>query len=444
MPRDDDFSAATKRLIAQRSGYMCAFPSCLAPTAGPGLDPKLSVNIGEATHITAASKGRPRYDESLTSEERQDAENGIWMCRTHAALIDRDIDRYPADLLRDWKYEAEGRAMRVLGQPSGCAQGLIATVSQAIRIGPDAGVMVDHQAIPHSPIFDVDKDGDRVTWFVSGFVVQFSIQKRQNLTHAVLDYLTVTVHETKPIPSYEILPGAYPSEVSLFYVEIDTTSGTARAQFRPSRFYTMATDDTPESKDYPRPIVLDDNLPSQVAIRINAKTSGFYLISMDATISSGGQSETLTVMAPQWVIFERFEPFIDADSETDESASCNHALQPPPGPLPPMPLPIDPILRQPVSLVVIDDVLRTQPDTRIVLNATGVWDSITAGGSDWLFCDRESTEATAKQAVADMGATPVPALLICSKTDRKLLASLPLPKTVSDLRATVATYTGGK
>lgn len=80
-----------------------------------------------------------------------------------------------------------------------------------------------------------------------------------------------------------------------------------------------------------------------------------------------------------------------------------------------------------------------QPDTAIVLNATGY--GLTYGGRIRLaFCDRGAKEATVIQAVADMGATPIPAFLFYNKIDRKLLASLPLPKTVPELRSTVTTF----
>jgi len=174
MSRDDNFSAATKRLIAQRAGFTCAFPNCMAATSGPAIDSSRAVNVGEAAHITAASDGGPRYDATFTPEERQDPENGIWMCSTHATLIDRDVDRYTADLLRNWKFESEDRARKMLGQPKGCSQGKIATVSPATRLGADIRVLVDNQPIPYAPIFDHDDDEARMTWYVSALVIQFA------------------------------------------------------------------------------------------------------------------------------------------------------------------------------------------------------------------------------------------------------------------------------
>ena len=307
MPRDD-FSAPTKRTIAQRSGYVCAYPNCMAPTSGPSFDGESSVNVGVAAHISGAAPNGPRYDAAMSTEQRIAPENGIWMCSTHSTLIDRDEERFTIDALKELKYAAEERAMKMLGQPLGCARGSIASVSPAAKLGAQMSVLVGDLPIPYVGIFDPDDSETRLTSFFSAFVVQFSVQKRQNLKNAVLDHLVVTVHETKPIPEYRSLMGAYPSEVNLFYIEIDKNNGKTPREFRPERYYTKKTDDKTEQEHYPAPIVLDDDLPAQIAIRFNAKSSAMYLMSMDAVVSSGDDREKLSVMPPQWAIFERWDP----------------------------------------------------------------------------------------------------------------------------------------
>jgi hypothetical protein len=303
----DDFKEPTKRLIAERAGYLCAFPNCLAPTYGPAIDDGRSVNIGVAAHITAAAEGGPRYDASLTPKQRASEDNGIWLCSTHAALIDRDVDRFPTQLLQEWKCEIESHAMKMLGQPRGCAKCELATVSPAARVGAEQSVLVNGTPVPHVSICDVDGNNERVTWFVSAFVLQFAIQKNPNRTTVIVDHLVVTVHETQPIPRYQPLMGVYPAEVSLYYVEIDSNSGIIPRDFVPSRYYTMASDDRPESQQYPPPIVLDDDVPAHIAVRFNAKTSGMYLISMGAMLSCGQERERVPILPPQWTIFERYE-----------------------------------------------------------------------------------------------------------------------------------------
>ncbi len=72
------------------------------------------INLGVGAHITAASPGGPRYDPSLSSQQRESAENGIWLCQNCAKLIDNDSARYPAEALRQWKAKAESSALAEL------------------------------------------------------------------------------------------------------------------------------------------------------------------------------------------------------------------------------------------------------------------------------------------------------------------------------------------
>jgi len=53
----DDFSEEVKRIVASRVGYRCSNPDCRAPTSGPQIDIKKSLNVGVAAHITGASSG---------------------------------------------------------------------------------------------------------------------------------------------------------------------------------------------------------------------------------------------------------------------------------------------------------------------------------------------------------------------------------------------------
>ena len=63
--------------------------------------------VGEAAHITAAASGGPRFDPSMSQEDRWSILNGIWMCRHHARLIDADYTNYSSDTLRQWKVISE-------------------------------------------------------------------------------------------------------------------------------------------------------------------------------------------------------------------------------------------------------------------------------------------------------------------------------------------------
>jgi len=112
--KGQEFTAETKRQLAQRAGYRCSHPECRRPTSGPQMGGDGVVSIGEAAHITAAAPGpgAARYDATLSSEERRGFNNGIWMCGVHAKLIDNDEKQYTVALLRNWKAKAEDAAFQ--------------------------------------------------------------------------------------------------------------------------------------------------------------------------------------------------------------------------------------------------------------------------------------------------------------------------------------------
>lgn len=103
----DDFTKNTIDILAKRVGYLCSNPNCKKPTVGANEIHDKSTLIGIAAHITAASQGGPRYDDTLSIEQRKNIDNGIWLCSNCATLIDKDEKKYTVDLLRDWKNKAE-------------------------------------------------------------------------------------------------------------------------------------------------------------------------------------------------------------------------------------------------------------------------------------------------------------------------------------------------
>lgn len=103
----DDFTQATKELLARRVNYLCSNPECKLCTVGPHNDTARTVSKGVAAHITAAAPGGRRYDATLTPEQRQSPENGIWLCQNCAKLIDSDDTRFTVASLREWKTQSE-------------------------------------------------------------------------------------------------------------------------------------------------------------------------------------------------------------------------------------------------------------------------------------------------------------------------------------------------
>jgi tetratricopeptide (TPR) repeat protein len=116
----DNFTQAVKTAVALRVHHQCCFPACGVATVGPSANSKMGVAIvGVAAHITAAAPGGPRYDPSLTPEQRSSIDNAIWLCATHGTLIDRDDTRFPTDLLKQWKSDREQATQQGLGSPIG-------------------------------------------------------------------------------------------------------------------------------------------------------------------------------------------------------------------------------------------------------------------------------------------------------------------------------------
>ena len=111
----EDFSQETISSLKARAGYACSFPGCHALTSGPSQESATkTANTGVAAHICAASQGKgarrrldlSRFSKSLLS----DYSNGIWMCETHAKLIDTDEVRFTVEMLARWRELAELRA----------------------------------------------------------------------------------------------------------------------------------------------------------------------------------------------------------------------------------------------------------------------------------------------------------------------------------------------
>ncbi len=114
----DNFSKATKELLAKRVGYRCSNPHCGKLTIGAAQKEDEVINVGVAAHIKAAAPGGPRYDPYMTEEERKSPKNGIWLCQTCSKLIDSDVGKYTVHLLQDWKDTSEAMAVEAVERQS--------------------------------------------------------------------------------------------------------------------------------------------------------------------------------------------------------------------------------------------------------------------------------------------------------------------------------------
>lgn len=112
-----EFSEPTRKLIADRAGNRCSYPTCNVLTVGPGIEPRGVTRTGTAAHIYSASEGGPRGRGGLTEEEITSPENGIWLCRDHGKAVDDNQGRgHPSEVLLSYKGLQESRAQKeILG-----------------------------------------------------------------------------------------------------------------------------------------------------------------------------------------------------------------------------------------------------------------------------------------------------------------------------------------
>ena len=111
--RRDDFTKKTVELLARRAGGKCSM--CQCSTWGPNDRPYSATNIGQAAHIAAAAPGGPRYDATMSPEDRSSISNGIWLCSNCHSKVDSNVVTYTTERLKKLKYEAESRAKKELG-----------------------------------------------------------------------------------------------------------------------------------------------------------------------------------------------------------------------------------------------------------------------------------------------------------------------------------------
>lgn len=167
----DDFSPLTKQNIAQRVNYICSNPTCNTPTTKPNpANEEKSINLGVASHITAASPKGPRFDPNLTQAQRQSASNGIWLCQKCAHEVDTGQEAYSVNLLNLWKNKAESAAARNTSTTKDKIQELIndidSTVKQIHEIVEDFSTK-DAQINHFSTNFNASEEERHRTWIES-------------------------------------------------------------------------------------------------------------------------------------------------------------------------------------------------------------------------------------------------------------------------------------
>lgn len=111
--RDPDPLESQVRILFGRSSGQCSYPECgeylVVPSRARSDMPK---NVAKIGHITAASPGGPRYDASLTTEERRAEANLILLCGTHHDAVDAQLEFHTVKWLREAKEQHIKRLAR--------------------------------------------------------------------------------------------------------------------------------------------------------------------------------------------------------------------------------------------------------------------------------------------------------------------------------------------
>lgn len=122
MPKTEDgyFSQPTRDALFAWAGAECSAPWCKTRTIAGSTSTKSGVSdVGEAAHILGRTPKSARYKKTQSPADRIHFSNGIWMCREHGAIIDRNDSIYTKELLLQWKEARHEEAHRdQSGRPS--------------------------------------------------------------------------------------------------------------------------------------------------------------------------------------------------------------------------------------------------------------------------------------------------------------------------------------
>ena len=106
--RRDRVPPAQEKVVIARSGNKCAYPSCGTDlTMDPRADGDRPKATGRVAHIAAASPDGPRYDATMTPEERGSADNLIYLCSPHHDAVDSQLNLHTREFLQDAKRKHE-------------------------------------------------------------------------------------------------------------------------------------------------------------------------------------------------------------------------------------------------------------------------------------------------------------------------------------------------
>ena len=139
-----DYSTGTERALVALSQGTCYFPDCPVPTI-VFVEGEPVTNV-EFAHICGAKPGAPRFDPTMSDQERRSYDNLVLLCKPHHVLVDRiHPDRFPTHVVKKWKTDREGPGIAALRGLQGLTEGRLEEMLEAaIRTaGPQRAVILE-------------------------------------------------------------------------------------------------------------------------------------------------------------------------------------------------------------------------------------------------------------------------------------------------------------
>lgn len=96
-------SKRTVKKLWFASGNECAHPDCDQEL----VDFEDDTIMGIQCHIRARRSGGPRYDDGMVESERNGYSNLLLLCPTHHRMVDESPNKYPPEILEEWKQQHE-------------------------------------------------------------------------------------------------------------------------------------------------------------------------------------------------------------------------------------------------------------------------------------------------------------------------------------------------
>jgi hypothetical protein len=173
-----------KRLFAL-SRNLCAFPRCAIPIVeGSG------IVTGIVCHISARSKGGPRYIAELSDEQRHAFANLMLLCARHSKLIDSDPAQFKVEMLCRMKerHEEQGLGPVEVTTADARAAELLLKDYQALHITAGGHVMFHSPGSVQVSSVVIKNQNKRVAVLPPAESVASSLSHRNYVKHLIDRY----------------------------------------------------------------------------------------------------------------------------------------------------------------------------------------------------------------------------------------------------------------